>query len=54
VGGWAFMSVILTGIWVLTGVTDSNGFSDFWPAWPIGILGLLTLAKVVRNTIVRR
>jgi len=45
---WASLSVLLTGIWFLTGLTDSNGFGEFWPVWPIGILGLLTVVRGIR------
>jgi uncharacterized protein DUF1707 len=44
--GWAALSVLLTGIWFMTGLLG-GGWSDFWPAWPIGILGFLMLARVV-------
>ncbi len=54
VAGWASLSVLLTGVWFLSGLTDSNGFSDFWPIWPIGILGLFILIRTVRGTIMRR
>jgi hypothetical protein len=54
VAGWASMSVLLTGVWFLSGVTDSHGFGEFWPAWPIGIIGLLILTRVVKGTILRR
>ena len=46
--GWASLSVLLTGVWFLTGITDSNGFTEFWPAWPIGILGLLTVVRYIK------
>jgi len=46
--GWASLSVLLTGVWFLTGITDSNGFGEFWPAWPIGILGLLTAVRYIK------
>jgi hypothetical protein len=54
VAGWASMSVLLTGVWFISGVTDDNGFGEFWPIWPIGILGLLILTRVVKGTILRR
>jgi hypothetical protein len=44
---WASLSVLLTGIWFIAGVTDKNGFGDFWPIWPIGIMGLLALSRVI-------
>ena len=52
--GWASLSVLLTGVWFISGITDSHGFGDFWPAWPIGILGFIVLARVVKGTILRR
>ena len=45
---WASLSVLLTGIWFLTGLTDTNGFGEFWPIWPIGILGLVTVVRYVK------
>ena len=54
VGGWAFLSVMLTGIWFISGLTDDNGFGEFWPIWPIGILGLLIVARAVKGTLIRR
>jgi Domain of unknown function (DUF1707) len=54
IAGWAALSVLLTGIWFMSGVTSSSGFGDFWPIWPIGILGFLTLARAVKTTILRR
>jgi hypothetical protein len=46
---WAALSVLLTGVWFIAGVTDTNGFGEFWPIWPIGILGLLALSRVIRT-----
>lgn len=44
--GWAALSVVLTGVWLMTGLLG-GGWSDFWPAWPIGILGLLMVGRVI-------
>jgi Domain of unknown function (DUF1707) len=46
--GWAGISVLLTGLWLIAGIADHGHFGDFWPAWPIGIMGLLTLVKGIR------
>jgi hypothetical protein len=54
VAGWASLSVLLTGVWFISGLADSNGFGEFWPIWPIGITGLLILARTVKGTIIRR
>jgi hypothetical protein len=54
VAGWASLSVLLTGVWFISGLADSKGFGDFWPIWPIGFIGLIILARTVRGTIVRR
>jgi len=54
VAGWASLSVLLTGVWFIAGITDGNGFGQFWPAWPIGIIGLVILARTVKGTIIRR
>ncbi|MBS2964513.1 DUF1707 domain-containing protein [Actinocrinis puniceicyclus] len=51
--GWAFLSVLLVGIWFMTGITG-GGFSDFWPIWPIGIIGVLTAARAVKTLVLRR
>jgi hypothetical protein len=50
---WAGLSVLLTGIWFMTGLLG-GGWSDFWPAWPIGILGFLMLGRVVAGLGQRR
>lgn len=41
---WASMSVFLLGIWLITAVTG-GGEAGFWPVWPIGVTGLLLLAR---------
>jgi Domain of unknown function (DUF1707) len=46
---WFSLSILLTGIWFVSGVTSGLHFSDFWPAWPIGIFGVLVLLKVVKR-----
>jgi hypothetical protein len=51
--GWAFLSVLLTGIWFMAGVTG-GGFAPFWPIWPIGILGILTAARAIKIAALRR
>lgn len=51
--GWAFLSVLLTGIWFMAGITGA-GFAPFWPIWPIGILGILTAARAAKTVALRR
>jgi Domain of unknown function (DUF1707) len=41
VSGLAGLGVVLTVIWVLSG----GGY--FWPVWPLGILGALTIAQLI-------
>jgi hypothetical protein len=53
VAGWVRLSIFLTGIWFLIGIT-TGGFGSFWPAWPIGIVGLLTLLEIIKGTVQRR
>ena len=50
---WAGISVFLTGIWFITGLSG-GGFSDFWPIWPIGVFGLLMLSRVISGAGRRR
>jgi hypothetical protein len=52
--GWAGMSMMLTGIWFVSGLTDRDGFSEFWPIWPIGIVGLIIFSRIIRGTSARR
>jgi hypothetical protein len=51
--GWAVISVLLSGIWFMSGVTSGH-FSDFWPVWPIGILGFFTVLGAVKHAALRR
>lgn len=40
-GSWLSLSVLLTGIWLVSNLAGGGGWGDFWPAWPIGIMGVL-------------
>lgn len=51
-GGWASMTIVLSTIWLLTGI--SGGFSDFWPIWPVGVFGAVCLARTVNRGSRRR
>ena len=42
ISGWASLAVILTTIWAVTG----GGY--YWPAWPLGVMGALTLARFIQ------
>jgi hypothetical protein len=52
--GWAVISTILTGIWFMSGVTSGGHFSDFWPIWPIGILGFFAVLGALKTLALRR
>jgi|SRR5450755_4091663 Domain of unknown function (DUF1707) len=43
--GWASMTIVLSTIWLLTGV--SGGFSNYWPIWPVGIYGAVCLSMTL-------
>ena len=43
--GWASMTIVLTTIWLLTGV--SGGFSNYWPIWPVGVYGAVCLSMTL-------
>jgi hypothetical protein len=43
-GSWLSLSVLLTGIWLVGNLAGDGGWGDFWPAWPIGIMGVLMVA----------
>lgn len=47
VTGWLAMTIVLNVIWVLTGI--SGGFSNYWPAWPMGIGGAVIATQYVRG-----
>ena len=47
VSSWLSLSVLLTGIWLISNLAGGDNWGDFWPVWPIGIFGLLTLARVI-------
>jgi len=42
ISGIASLGVVLTTIWVISG----GGY--FWPAWPLGIIGAITLARMIQ------
>lgn len=44
-GSWLSLSVLLTTIWLIGNLTGGADWGDFWPAWPIGIVGALMLGK---------
>lgn len=52
--GWAVISTVLTGIWFMSGVTSGGHFSDFWPIWPIGILGFFAVLGALKTLALRR
>jgi hypothetical protein len=52
--GWAVLSTLLTGIWFMTGITSGGHFSDFWPIWPIGILGFFTVLGALKTLALRK
>ena len=45
VRAWIALSVLLTGIWLITNIAGSGDWGHFWPIWPIGVTGLLTLVR---------
>lgn len=49
VNTWFSVSVLLTGIWFISGIASGLHFSNFWPAWPIGIMGIFVLMKAVKR-----
>ena len=49
VSSWLALSVLLTGIWLISNISSGGGWTDFWPIWPIGITGLLMLTRGIRG-----
>jgi hypothetical protein len=49
VSSWAALSVLLTGIWLMSNLSGGGTWGDFWPIWPIGITGLVLLAHGIRG-----
>jgi len=45
---WLGMTIIVNAIWLITGIVG-DGFSDYWPAWPMGIGGAVVAAQWVRG-----
>lgn len=46
---WLSLSVLLTGIWLVGNLAGGGGWGHFWPAWPIGIMGVLMLARGINR-----
>ena len=49
VSSWLALSVLLTGIWLISNISSGGGWTDFWPIWPIGITGLLMLTRGIKG-----
>lgn len=45
-GTWLTVTLITTAIWML-GSISSHQLQNFWPIWPIGLLGAVTLARTL-------
>jgi len=43
VAGWASLAVVLSTVWYIAG----GGY--FWPAWPLGIIGAITVARMIQT-----
>lgn len=41
---WVRLAVILTGIWAVVSISQTH-LTPFWPIFPIGILGVVLLAR---------
>ena len=41
--GWVTISIIVTVIWLL------SGRGDFWPVWPIAVLGAINVARTING-----
>ena len=49
VSSWVALSVLLTGIWLVSNISGSGNWNHFWPIWPIGVTGLLMLTRGIRG-----
>ena len=44
---WAGAAVVMSGIWLISSLADSeDGLRFFWPVWPLGIWALVLLVGV--------
>ena len=46
---WLSLTVLLTGIWLVSNLAGGHDWGHFWPAWPIGIMGVLMLARGINR-----
>lgn len=46
---WLSLSVLLTGIWLVGNLAGGHDWGHFWPAWPIGIFGVLMIARSINR-----
>jgi hypothetical protein len=46
---WLSLSVLLTGIWLVSNIAGGGDWSHFWPIWPIGIFGVLMLVRGINR-----
>ena len=46
---WLSLSVLLTAIWLISNLTGAHHWGNFWPAWPIGIMGALMIARTINR-----
>jgi len=49
VQAWIAISVMLTGIWLISNIAGAHQWDHFWPIWPIGIMGLFMVVKRTRG-----
>ena len=46
---WLSVSVLLTTIWLISNITGAANWGNFWPAWPIGIMGAVMIAHSINR-----
>ncbi|MEZ0114366.1 hypothetical protein ABH920_008400 [Catenulispora sp. EB89] len=46
---WLSLTVLLTGIWLVSNLAGGDDWGNFWPAWPVGIMGVLMLARGINK-----